>query len=110
MTASCSAHLTEHNLHRLSVMRRALKDGISFASRLGNTSDSSSWSSTASSIESTLSTFFSSSNNYITTVEDFQSGVSKAGYDVSVLLAANVAGMGDGFYTPGSDEVYNGWL
>lgn len=86
-------------------MRRALLDGVNFASRIGDTTYSSTWSSTASSIQSALSTFYSSSNNYITTVQNFQSGVSKAGYDVSTLIAANVAGMGDGFFTPGSDEV-----
>ncbi|ORY97458.1 glucoamylase A precursor [Syncephalastrum racemosum] len=93
------------HMFTLAVMRRALLDGVNFASRIGDTTYSSTWSSTASSIQSTLSGYYLSSGNYITTVQNFQSGVSKAGYDVSTLIAANVAGMGDGFFTPGSDEV-----
>ncbi|KAI9493573.1 glucoamylase precursor [Zychaea mexicana] len=93
------------HMYTLSVMRKALLDGANFATRNGDTSRVSGYESTASSIKTRLESFWSSSNNYITVTQSFSGGVSKAGLDVSTLIAANLASMNDGFYTPGSDEI-----
>lgn len=77
-------------------MRRALLDGADFASRQGQTANVTSWKSTADAIKSSLEGFFSSDNGYIEVTQDYQNGVQKKGLDVSTLIAANVAGMGDG--------------
>lgn len=82
------------------VMRRALTDGAKF---LGNDT----YSSTASDIESKLKSFYSADDGYIKVTEELAGGVDykDSGLDTSTLIAANVAGLGDGFFTPGSDEV-----
>jgi glucoamylase len=88
------------------VMRRGLLDGASFASRNGDSTRSSSYTSTAKSIATKIDSFWSSSNNYVAVSQSVTSGVSKAGYDASTIIAANQGSVGDGFYTPGSDKVY----
>lgn len=82
------------------VMRRALKEGASF---LGN----SSYSETASFIEDKLQSFYSESDGYVTATQDNAGGVDykSSGLDASTLIAANLGGMGDGFFTPGSDKI-----
>ncbi|KAF7727643.1 Glucoamylase, intracellular sporulation-specific [Apophysomyces ossiformis] len=94
------------HFYTLMVMRRGLLDGANFATRNGDTSKASSYSSTASQIQNKIDSFWSSNKNYIIVTQDYQNGVQKpSGLDISTLIAANVAGMNDGFYTPGSDKM-----
>ncbi|KAL1936130.1 hypothetical protein VTP01DRAFT_264 [Rhizomucor pusillus] len=88
------------HFYTLMVMRRALKEGASF---LGN----SSYSETASFIEDKLQSFYSESDGYVTVTQDNAGGVDykSSGLDASTLIAANLGGMGDGFFTPGSDKI-----
>ncbi|KAJ8662534.1 hypothetical protein O0I10_001495 [Lichtheimia ornata] len=84
----------------LMVMRRALNDGAKF---LGNDS----YATTASDIESKLKSFYSSDDGYIKVTDQLAGGVDykDSGLDTSTLIAANVASLGDGFFTPASDEI-----
>ena len=77
-------------------MRKALLDGADFATRNSDTSRVSGYQSTASSVKTKLESFWSSTNNYITVTQSYSGGVQKAGLDVSTLIAANQAGVGDG--------------
>lgn len=77
-------------------MRRALLDGADFATRNGDTANVTMYQDTAASIKTKLESFWSSSDNYIIVTESYVSGPSKQGLDVSTIIAANVAGMGDG--------------
>lgn len=81
-------------------MRRALNDGAKF---LGNDS----YATTASDIESKLKSFYSSDDGYIKVTQQLAGGADykDSGLDTSTLIAANVASLGDGFFTPSSDEV-----
>jgi glucoamylase len=87
------------------VMRKGLINGANFATRNGDSTRSSTYTSTAASIQTKIDTFWSSSNNYVAVSQSVTSGVSKAGYDASTLIAANLGSVQDGFYTPGSDKV-----
>ena len=82
-------------------MRKGLTDGAKF---LGDDS----YKSTAGEIEAKLKTFLGD-KGYIEASQDRDGGLDykTSGLDTSVLIAANVAGLGDGFYTPGSDAVSN---
>ncbi|CDH50100.1 glucoamylase [Lichtheimia corymbifera JMRC:FSU:9682] len=84
----------------LMVMRRALNDGAKF---LGNDS----YATTASDIESKLKSFYSSDDGYIKVTQQLAGGADykDSGLDTSTLIAANVASLGDGFFTPSSDEI-----
>ncbi|KAG0176201.1 hypothetical protein DFQ28_007757 [Apophysomyces sp. BC1034] len=94
------------HFYTLMVMRRGLLDGANFATRNGDASKASTYSSTASQIQTKIDSFWSSSKNYIIVTQDHQNGVQKpTGLDISTLIAANVAGLDDGFYTPGSDKI-----
>lgn len=93
------------HFYTLMSMRRGLLDGASFARRNGDSTRSSTYTSTASSIATKISSFWVSSGNYVQVSQSVTSGVSKAGYDCSTILAANMAGYHDGFFTPGSSKV-----
>ncbi|KAI9274296.1 Six-hairpin glycosidase-like protein [Phascolomyces articulosus] len=83
----------------LMVMRRGLTDGAKF---LGDDS----YASTAKEIETKLDTFFTD-KGYIEASQDRDGGLDykTSGLDTSTLIAANLASLGDGFYTPGSDKI-----
>ncbi|KAI7850636.1 glucoamylase [Circinella umbellata] len=83
----------------LMVMRKGLTDGAKF---LGDDS----YTSTASEIEAKLKTFVGD-KGYIEASQDRDGGLDykTSGLDTSTLIAANVASLGDGFYTPGSDAI-----
>jgi glucoamylase len=93
------------HFYTLMSMRRGLLDGSNFASRNGDSTRSSTYKSTAASIATKIDTFWVSSGNYVQVSQSVTSGVSKAGYDCSQILAANSASYQDGFYTPGSSKV-----
>lgn len=86
-------------------MRKGLINGANFAARNGDTTRQSTYTNTAASIKTKIDTFWSSSNNYVAVSQSVTSGVSKAGYDVSTIIAANSGSVQDGFYTPGSDKI-----
>ncbi|KAI9489050.1 glucoamylase [Zychaea mexicana] len=83
----------------LMVMRRALIDGASFLS-------DDSYTSTAQEIETKLDSFYGD-KDYIEVTQQLSGGADykSSGLDTSTLIAANVAGLGDGIYTPGSDKI-----
>jgi glucoamylase len=87
------------------VMRKGLIRGANFATRNGDSTRASTYTTTANTIKTKIDTFWSSSNNYVTVSQSVTSGVSKAGYDIATLIAANSGGVQDGFYTPGSDKI-----
>ncbi|KAI9315487.1 glucoamylase glam [Dichotomocladium elegans] len=93
------------HMYTLAVMRRSLVDGASFAARNGDNTRASTYTNTAKSIETKLASFYNSSSNYVVVTKNFAGGVNKAGLDTSTLIAANTAGLGDGFFTPGSPEI-----
>ncbi|KAI8876733.1 glycoside hydrolase family 15 protein [Backusella circina FSU 941] len=93
------------HFYTLMFMRRGLLDGANFASRNGDSTRASTYTSTAASIKTKIDGFWVSSGNYVQVSQSVTSGVSKAGYDASTLIAANQASRGDGFYTPGSDKM-----
>ncbi|KAI8365637.1 glucoamylase glam [Choanephora cucurbitarum] len=93
------------HFYTLMVMRRALLVGANFASRNGDSARASNYNNAANSIKSKIDSFWSSNNNYVAVSQSVTGGVSKAGYDVSTLIAANVGSLSDGFYTPGSERM-----
>ncbi|KAI8142072.1 glucoamylase [Fennellomyces sp. T-0311] len=90
------------HFYTLMVMRKALKDGAAF---LGNSSDA--YTSTADEIETKLESFFSADKGYIEVTQELSGGADykTSGLDTSTLIAANLASLGDGIFTPGSDKI-----
>lgn len=93
------------HFYTLMVMRKGLIRGANFATRNGDSTRASTYTNTAASIKTKIDTFWSSTNNYVSVSQSVTSGVSKAGYDASVLIAANLGSLQDGFYTPGSEKM-----
>ncbi|KAI8143491.1 glucoamylase [Fennellomyces sp. T-0311] len=90
------------HFYTLMVMRRALVDGAQFASDNGDSARAASYAHTAEKVRDKLETFWSSSYLFVT--QQHCGGVEKpSGLDISVLLAANHAGLPP--FTPGSDKM-----
>ncbi|KAI9024411.1 glucoamylase A precursor [Phycomyces nitens] len=94
------------HFYTLMVMRHGLVKGAEFATSNGDSTRASTYTNTANTIRNKIDGFWSSSNGYIAVTQNQSGGANKpSGLDVSVLIAANVAGLGDGFYTSGSDKI-----
>ncbi|KAI9487303.1 MAG: glucoamylase glam [Benjaminiella poitrasii] len=93
------------HFYTLMVMRKGLIRGANFATRNGDSTRASTYTNTAASIKTKMDSFWSSGNNYIAVSQSVTGGVSKAGYDVANIIAANVGSLQDGVYTPGSDRI-----
>ncbi|KAL9542845.1 hypothetical protein MBANPS3_008407 [Mucor bainieri] len=93
------------HFYTLMVMRRGLVKGASFASRNGDSTRANTYTNTAASIKTKIDSFWNSNGQYVSVSQSVTGGVSKAGYDASVLIAANLGSLQDGFYTPGSDKM-----
>ncbi|KAI7891417.1 Six-hairpin glycosidase-like protein [Mucor mucedo] len=91
------------HFYTLIVMRKGLIHGANFATRNGDTTRASTYTTTANTLKTKIDTFWS--GTYITVTQRLTGGVQKAGYDVSTLIAANSGSLSDGFYTPGSDKI-----
>ncbi|KAI7891415.1 Six-hairpin glycosidase-like protein [Mucor mucedo] len=91
------------HFYTLIVMRKGLIHGANFATRNGDNTRASTYTTTANTLKTKIDTFWSST--YITVTQSLTGGVQKAGYDVSTLIAANSGSLADGFYTPGSDKI-----
>ncbi|KAI7891428.1 Six-hairpin glycosidase-like protein [Mucor mucedo] len=91
------------HFYTLMVMRKGLIHGANFATRNGDTTRASTYTTTANTLKTKINTFWS--GTYITVTQSLTGGVQKAGYDVSTLIAANSGSLADGFYTPGSDKI-----
>ncbi|ORX44578.1 glucoamylase [Hesseltinella vesiculosa] len=85
----------------LMMMRRALLDGVTYATNNGDSSEASNYKSVVSNIESLINTFWT--GNYV--IVTLGTSAKSNGLDAAVLLGANIGGLGDGFYTPGSDKI-----
>ncbi|KAG2193291.1 hypothetical protein INT47_008652 [Mucor saturninus] len=91
------------HFYTLMVMRKGLIHGANFATRNGDATRASTYTTTANTLKTKIDTFWS--GTYITVTQSLTGGVQKAGYDVSTLIAANSGSLADGFYTPGSDKI-----
>ncbi|KAI7891435.1 Six-hairpin glycosidase-like protein [Mucor mucedo] len=92
------------HFYTLMVMRKGLIHGANFATRNGDTTRASTYTTTANTLKTKIDTFWS--GTYITVTQSLTGGVQKAGYDVATLIAANSGSLADGFYTPGSDKIW----
>ncbi|CAO3667930.1 unnamed protein product [Rhizopus stolonifer] len=93
------------HFYTLMVMRKGLLLGADFAKRNGDSTRASTYTSTASTIATKISSFWVSSSNWVQVSQSVTAGVSKKGLDVSTLLAANLGSVEDGFFTPGSEKI-----
>ncbi|KAL0075032.1 glycoside hydrolase family 15 protein [Phycomyces blakesleeanus] len=94
------------HFYTLMVMRHGLVKGAEFATANGDSTRATTYTNTANTIRAKIDTFWSSSKNYVSVTQNQSGGANKpSGLDVSVLIAANAAGLGDGFYTSGSDKI-----